>query len=55
LLFINLNSVSFKMEMKNVHSHDPFNWPALTRQDLMSLNTITQDKDLFRVKTAVAQ
>ena len=32
---------------------DPFNWPTLKREDLMSLNSISKDKDLVRVKTAV--
>ena len=36
---------------KNV---DPFNWPMPNRADLMSLDTISKDKDLFRVKTAVS-
>jgi len=39
------------------HSHsvapaDPFNWPMLKRQDLMSLQTLGAQKDLVRVKTA---
>ena len=33
---------------------DPFNWPTLNRNDLMSLSTINKDKDLVRVKTAQA-
>ena len=32
---------------------DPYNWPMPTRADLMSLSTITKEKDLFRNKTAV--
>ena len=32
---------------------DPFNWPMPKREDLMSLSTITKEKDLFRNKTAV--
>lgn len=35
-------------------SQDPFNWPMPSRSDLMSLNTLTKDKDLFRIKTAGA-
>lgn len=31
---------------------DPFNWPALNRTDLMSLQTLGADKDQVRVKTA---
>ncbi len=34
-------------------SVDPFNWPMPKREDLMSLSTITKEKDLFRNKTAV--
>ena len=34
--------------------NDPYNWPMASRDDLMSLDTITKEKDLFRVKTAVA-
>ena len=49
----------FKMELKNTISQDniqdPYNWPMLKREDLMSLDTIKQDKDLFRVKTAIIQ
>lgn len=33
---------------------DPFNWPMPKKEDLMSLNTISKEKDLFRVKTANA-
>ena len=29
-----------------------YNWPFPKRDDLMSLNTISKDKDLCRVKTA---
>ena len=32
---------------------DPFNWPMPKREDLMSLSTISKEKDLFRNKTAV--
>jgi hypothetical protein len=32
---------------------DPFNWPMPKREDLMSLSTITKERDLFRNKTAV--
>jgi hypothetical protein len=35
-------------------SSDPFNWPMPSRKDLMSLDTIKPEKDLFRVKTAGA-
>jgi hypothetical protein len=36
-------------------SKDPFNWPMPNRDDLMSLDTISKEKDLLRVKTAGAQ
>lgn len=38
--------------MKEMKTADPFNWPMPSRDDLMSLNTISLEKDLFRVKTA---
>lgn len=37
---------------EGIFSKDPFNWPALNRADLMSLQTLAKDKDLVRVKTA---
>lgn len=36
------------------NAKDPFNWPMPTRSDLMSLSSISKDKDLVRVKTAQA-
>ena len=42
------------LSQENV-AQDPYNWPTLKREDLMSLNTIQQDRDLFRVKTAQFQ
>ena len=38
--------------MASLETADPYNWPMPNRKDLMSLNVITQEKDLFRVKTA---
>ena len=35
-------------------STDPFNWPMPNRNDLMSLSTISKEKDLFRVKTTAS-
>lgn len=40
--------------MAEVKQGDPFNWPALNRIDLMSLQTLEAHKDLIRVKTAQA-
>ena len=33
---------------------DPYNWPTAQKGDLMSLSTLSQMKDLCRVKTAGA-
>ena len=38
--------------MAAVSLTDPYNWPMPNREDLMSLDVITKEKDLFRVKTA---
>ena len=40
--------------MENRLTLDPYNWPTLKREDLMSLQTIKAEKDLVRVKTAAA-
>ncbi len=40
------------LNFNNSASKDPYNWPMPKREDLMSLSTITQEKDLFRAKTA---
>ncbi|CDW75394.1 UNKNOWN [Stylonychia lemnae] len=37
---------------KTSTNKDPFNWPMPNRKDLMSLSSISKDKDLFRAKTA---
>ncbi len=42
------------MAQQQQSTQDPFNWPMPNRNDLMSLNTLTKDKDLVRVKTAGA-
>ena len=42
------------MQETTSSSTDPFNWPFPTRQDLMSLSTLQKNRDLVRVKTAVA-
>jgi hypothetical protein len=41
-------------DTRSMASTDPFNWPSLKRADLMSLDTLSRDKDLWRTKTAGA-